>query len=74
MVHFNHFLAVTKAVGRNSPNYIIRTITDMCYRTEYRLEEAAEILGINEETAKSRMLRGHRQLRCSRRIMAVSPT
>ena len=51
------------AIRRLPPG--IRTITDMYYRKEHRLKDAADTLGISEQSAKSRVLRARRMLRCS---------
>jgi RNA polymerase sigma-70 factor, ECF subfamily len=51
------------AIRRLPPR--IRTVTDMYYRKEYRLKDAADTLGISEHSAKSRVLRARQLLRCS---------
>ena len=43
----------------------VRTVMDLYYAQELRLNDAAAILGITEATAKSRVLRGRNRLRRS---------
>jgi RNA polymerase sigma-70 factor (ECF subfamily) len=49
------------AVARLSPQ--VRTLLEMYYKSELRLKNAAQILGITEASMKSRMLRARRMLR-----------
>ena len=51
------------AVTRLSPQ--VRNLLEMYYKSELRLKDAAQILGIPEATAKSRILRARRTLRRS---------
>jgi len=50
-----------RAVTRLSPQ--VRNLLEMYYKGELRLKDAAQILGIPEATAKSRILRARRMLR-----------
>jgi RNA polymerase sigma factor (sigma-70 family) len=52
-----------RAVARLSPQ--VRILLEMYYKSELRLKDAAQILGISEATTKSRMLRARRMLRRS---------
>ena len=52
-----------RAVTRLSPQ--VRNLLEMYYKSELRLKDAAQILGIPEATAKSRILRARRILRRS---------
>ena len=51
------------AVTRLSPQ--VRNLLEMYYKSELRLKDAAQILGISEVTTKSRLLRARRMLRRS---------
>jgi RNA polymerase sigma factor (sigma-70 family) len=51
------------AVGKLSPQ--VRNLLEMYYKSELRLKDAAQILGIPEATTKSRILRARHMLRRS---------
>jgi RNA polymerase sigma-70 factor, ECF subfamily len=52
-----------RAVKRLAPP--VRKLLELYYKSEFRLKDAAQILGIPEATAKSRILRARRMLRRS---------
>lgn len=54
---------VNHAVRRLSPQ--IRNLLQMYYKSEFRLKDAAQIIGISEAATKSRLLRARVQLRRS---------
>ena len=56
-------LTLWKAIQRLPPT--TRKVMDLYYRKERRLKETAAMLGINESTAKARILRARRLLRRS---------
>ena len=54
---------VNHAVRKLSPQH--RNLLEMYYKSELRLKDAAQILGISEATTKSRIMRARRMLRRS---------
>jgi RNA polymerase sigma factor (sigma-70 family) len=57
---------LNRAVARLSPQ--VRTLLEMYFKSELRLKDAAQILGIPEATAKSRILRARHMLRRSLKL------